>query len=69
MRIFNGSGRPPARDSEARLAEFFRLLAADQPPLDAARTAGVSTDRIVRLLSETTFRSAVCGLLDQAQAA
>lgn len=58
------AGRPRGFESDARLKEFFRLLAEGRTPRDAAREARIATDRLVGLLADPQFRRSVDALLD-----
>ena len=57
-------GRPRGSESDARVRELLRLLAAGKPPREALREAGVKGERAFALLADPTFRRAVNALLD-----
>lgn len=60
----SGHGRPRGRDSHQRTRELLAHLADGLPLRDAARAAKVKPDRVLGLMADPQFRSAVCSLLE-----
>lgn len=56
--------RPRGPESDQRVKDLLRLLAAGRSLREAAREARVKPDRVLGLLADPTFRRAANALLD-----
>ena len=61
----SGYGRPRGSDSRRRTRELLGHLADGLPLRDAAKVAKVKPDRVLGLMADPQFRSAVCTLLER----
>jgi hypothetical protein len=65
LELSSGLGRPRGHDSQRRTRELLERLAEGVSLADAAREARVKPDRVLRLMADPQFRSAVCVLLER----
>lgn len=60
----NATGRPRGFESRRRTQEFLRLVAEGSGLLEAARAAGMSPERALRLLDEPAVLAVVLASRD-----